>query len=676
MKQFPLFLSGLSKQNILKKMITGIQKISLPSQWMTLSGQIKAQDEISHALLAGTVAKARTALLNLQHKDGYWCWPLEADCTIPAEYILMMHFMDEIDLALETKLANFIRARQVSEHGGWSLYYAGGFDMSCSVKSYYALRLAGDSAEAPHMLRACEAILANGGAARANVFTRLMLAMYQQIPWRGVPFVPAEIMLLPRWFPFHLSKIAYWSRTVTVPLSILCTLKARAVNPRKIGIQELFTVPPEQEKHYFPVRTFFNRVLLYVERLGSMLEPLIPSFIRRKALRQAEQWTVERLNGKDGIGAIFPAMVNAYEALSLLSYEYDHPQRKACRQALRNLIVEEGEQAWCQPCVSPVWDTVLACLALQEDRQHTNSEPVRRALDWLVPLQVLDEPGDWRDQHPDLPGGGWAFQYANPHYPDLDDTAAAAWALQQADADRYQQSLQRAADWLAGMQSSNGGFAAFDSDNTHYHLNEIPFADHGALLDPPSSDVTARCVGFLALHGQARHQLAVTRGLAYLFDEQEASGAWFGRWGSNYIYGTWSVLEALQLAKVDRDHAAVRRAVQWLKSVQRPDGGWGESNDSYSDPRLAGQMQESTSFQTAWALLGLMAAGEAADSQAVRDGISYLIATQQIDGLWQEPWFTAPGFPKVFYLKYHGYSKYFPLWALNRYGTLTNQSSM
>lgn len=668
MNRISVFFSGLSQQNIFKKAITEIHKISQPSQWVIDIGQ-RAQGEIDDSVLTDRIARARTALLDLQQEDGHWRWPLEADCTIPAEYILMMHFMDEIDLALEAKLANFIRTKQVPEHGGWALYHAGDFDMSCSVKSYYALKLAGDSAEAPHMLRAREAILAHGGAARANVFTRLMLAMFQQIPWRGVPFVPVEIMLLPRWFPFHLSKIAYWSRTVTVPLSILCSLKAKATNPRKISIRELFTVPPEKEKNYFPIRTRLNRVLLYVERLGSMLEPLIPAFIRRKALRLAEQWTMERLNGKDGLGAIFPAMVNAYEALALLGYEYAHPSRQACRKALRNLVVDEGEQAWCQPCVSPVWDTVLTCLALEED-PNADQKPVQRALDWLVPLQVLDEPGDWRDQHPDLPGGGWAFQYANPHYPDLDDTAAAAWAMQQADADRYRESLKRAADWLAGMQSSNGGFAAFDSDNTHYHLNEIPFADHGALLDPPSSDVTARCVGFLALHGEARHQSAVARGLAYLFSEQEANGAWFGRWGSNYIYGTWSVLEALRLAKMGHDHEAVRRAVQWLKSVQRPDGGWGESNDSYIDPGLAGQMQESTSFQTAWALLGLMAAGET-DSRAVRDGIRYLLTTQRADGLWHEPWFTAPGFPKVFYLKYHGYSKYFPLWALNRYRTLT-----
>ncbi len=645
-----------------------IQKTALADQ---LSNTV-ATDDISVTTLDNAITHARQALLALQREDGHWCFPLEADCTIPAEYILMMHFMDELDPPLECKLANFIRAQQVvNGHGGWPLYYGGDFDISCSVKSYYALKLAGDSPDATHMVRARTAILEHGGAVRSNVFTRLMLAMFGQIPWRGVPFVPAEIMMFPRWFPFHLSKVAYWSRAVMVPLSILCSLKAKAANPRNIQVPELFTIDPEKEKNYFPVRTPLNRFLLYLERLGSKLEPFIPSFIRRKALHMAEQWTIERLNGKDGLGAIFPAMVNAYEALALRGYEYDHPYRQQCRQALRDLLVDEGEQAWCQPCVSPVWDTVLTCLALQEDKQ-ADKEPVRQAADWFVPLQILDEPGDWRESRPALPGGGWAFQYANPHYPDLDDTAVAAWVLQQADPETYRESLTRATDWLAGMQSSNGGFAAFDVDNIYYYLNEIPFADHGALLDPPSSDVTARCVGLLALHGEVRHQEAVKRGLDFLFKEQEATGAWFGRWGSNYIYGTWSVLEALRLARIGTDHVAVRRAVRWLKSVQRPDGGWGESNDTYLDPRLAGQFEHSTSFQTAWALLGLMAAGEEKSTE-VREGIDYLLRTQIATGLWQEPWFTAPGFPKVFYLKYHGYSKYFPLWALTRYRALTGE---
>jgi len=651
-----------------------IQKSSL-SNYPSVGEVSNEVGSIPVISLDNAITRARANLLAQQREDGHWCFPLEADCTIPAEYILMMHFMDDVDTGLECRIANFLRSRQVNDgHGGWPLYYGGDFDMSCSVKAYYALKLAGDSPEAEHMVRARNAILERGGAARSNVFTRLLLAMYRQIPWRGVPFIPAEIILLPRWFPFHLSKVAYWSRTVMVPLSILCTLRAKAINPRGVHVQELFTVDPEKEKNYFPVRTPLNHMLLYVERLASKLEPLIPSFIRHKALKKAEQWTIERLNGKDGLGAIFPAMVNAYEALTLLGHDRDGPLLRQCRLALQELLVNEGEDVtWCQPCVSPVWDTVLACLALQAG-DEIDRQSVRRALDWMVPLQALDEPGDWRDSRPHLPGGGWAFQYANPHYPDLDDTAAAAWALYLADREGYRSSITRAADWLAGMQSSNGGFAAFDIDNTYYYLNEIPFADHGALLDPPTSDVTARCVGLLALSGETRHQEAVRRGLAFLFNEQEASGAWFGRWGSNYIYGTWSVLEAFKLAGVEHDHPAVKRAVQWLKSVQQEDGGWGETNDSYFNPALAGQLEASTSFQTAWAVLGLMAAGEG-DSEEVKAGIAYLLRTQTADGLWYEPWFTAPGFPRVFYLKYHGYSSYFPIWALNRYQKLMRESA-
>ncbi len=617
--------------------------------------------------------KARSALLALQKQDGHWCFPLEADCTIPAEYILMMHFMDETDVVLENKIARFIRSQQDQRHDGWPLYYDGDFDISCTVKSYYALKLVGDSPDEPHMVRAREAILKHGGAARANVFTRLLLAMYQQIPWRGVPVVPSELILLPSWFPFHLSKISYWSRTVMVPLSILCTLKAKAANPRKIDIRELFTVPPEKEKNYFPKeKTYLKRFFMWVERILSKVEPRLPEFMRRYSIRRAERWTLERLNGECGIGAIFPAMVNAYEALALLGYEKDHPSRVQCRNALLGLLIDEGDQAWCQPCTSPVWDTVLSGLALQED-PDADQKAISAALDWLLTKQILDEPGDWRDKCPQLLGGGWAFQYANPHYPDLDDTAAVAWALAQAPArsnnKAYEQALIRAADWLAGMQSSNGGFAAFDVDNTYHYLNEIPFADHGALIDPPTSDVTARCVGFLSLYGDPRHQNAVQQGIEFLMREQEANGSWFGRWGTNYIYGTWSVLEAFKLAKLEINHISVRRAVQWLKAIQRADGGWGETNDTYLDLQLAGQFSVSTSFQTAWAILGLMAAGEV-NSKSVRKGVDYLLRNQNPDGLWEEPWFTAPGFPRVFYLKYHGYSKYFPVWALARYRAL------
>jgi squalene-hopene/tetraprenyl-beta-curcumene cyclase len=660
----------------------GFQRISdVPQQQSDLtvknetpesySASVRNQGDVDTAELETKFAQARTAILSLQKPDGHWCFPLEADCTIPAEYILMMHFMDEIDAILENKIARFIRDKQDMKHGGWPLYYGGAFDISCTVKSYYALKLAGDSPDAAHMVRAREAILEYGGAAKANVFTRLLLAMYDQIPWRGVPVVPSELVLLPSWFPFHLSKVSYWSRTVMVPLSILCTLKARAINPRKVNIRELFIVPPEQETNYFPrPETLLKRIFMLVERILSRVEPRLPQSIRQYSINRAERWTLERLNGECGIGAIFPAMVNAHEALTLLGYAYDHPSRVQCRNALRGLLVDEGGRAWCQPCTSPVWDTVLTSLALQED-PATDQEPVLKALDWLVEQQVLDAPGDWRDKRPELPGGGWAFQYANPHYPDLDDTAAVAWALDQGQAERHQYSLDRAANWLAGMQSRNGGFAAFDIDNTYHYLNEIPFADHGALIDPPTSDVTARCVGLLGKYG--KHQREVWRGISFLLREQESNGSWFGRWGTNYIYGTWSVLEAFRLAKFDMQHTSVQRAVKWLKSVQRADGGWGETNDSYLDAKLAGQFAEtSTAFQTAWAMLGLMAAGEV-NSESVRRGVNYLLRAQLDDHLWEEPWFTAPGFPRVFYLRYHGYSKFFPIWALARYRALTRE---
>lgn len=628
------------------------------------------QDTVDATVLNKHFNKARQAMLSLQQADGHWCFPLQADCTIPAEYMLMMHFMDEVDTKLETRMANYLRDHQDFKHGGWPLYYGGAFDISCTVKAYYALKLAGDSPDAMHMIAARNAILAHGGAARANVFTRILLAMFGQIPWRGAPVVPVELILLPKWFPFHLSKISYWSRTVMVPLSILCSQKVRAANPRNVHIRELFVVAPEDEKNYFPAgKTPLNRLFMWIEHAAASIEPFIPKFIRRIAIRRAESWIIERLNGESGLGAIFPAMVNAHEVLALLGYEYDHPYRVQCRNALKKLLVEEGRRAWCQPCVSPVWDTVLASLALQED-PSSDQQPVKKSLDWIIPHQVLEAPGDWQDNCPALSGGGWAFQYANPHYPDLDDTAAVAWALNRADSTDYQESLERAAIWIAGMQCSNGGFAAFDLDNTYHYLNEIPFADHGALIDPPTSDVTARCVGFLANYDEARFQDAVKRGLAFLFREQEKNGAWFGRWGSNYIYGTWSVLEAFKLARLDVDHIAVRRAVLWLKSVQREDGGWGESNDSYLMPQQAGEFETSTYFQTAWAVLGLMAVGEVHSPQ-VRRGINYLLRNQSRDGLWQEPWFTAPGFPRVFYLNYHGYSKYFPLWALARYRALT-----
>ena len=618
------------------------------------------------------IAEARDALIARQNEKGYWLYELEADCTIPAEYIMMMHFLDEIDAPLEAKIANHLRARQ-AEHGGWPLYHNGELDLSCTIKAYYALKLAGDNTQAPHMAKARAAILERGGAAKANVFTRIALALFGELPWRGVPYIPVEIMLLPKWFPFHIDKVSYWSRTVMVPLFILCTRKPRAKNPRNIGIRELFTTPPEKERHYFKRSGMLAKAFLLFDHVGRMIDPLIPARMREHATKRAEAWVLERLNGEDGLGAIFPAMVNALEAMVILGYPENHPQRVTAKRALQRLLVVGPASAYCQPCVSPIWDTALACLAMQEAGDDSSRDAATRALDWLKTKQLLDEPGDWRVRRPDLPGGGWAFQFANDFYPDLDDTAVVAWAMHQArDSVRYDESVRRALDWLVGMQSRDGGFAAFDADNTCYYLNKIPFADHGALLDPPTSDVTARVVTVLARIGRPQDMPALNRAIAYLRKQQEADGSWFGRWGTNYIYGTWSVLMALPQAHIGPDDPMVKRAVTWLKQQQNSDGGWGESNDSYALQSRAAEDFGSTPYQTAWALLALMSAGEAS-SEAVRRGAEYLLHTRQADDLWSHPSYTAPGFPRVFYLRYHGYSAYFPLWALAAYRNLTRR---
>ena len=636
-------------------------------------------DIVSHTLrrvtdtpLDRAVVEARDALIARQDAQGYWLFELEADCTIPAEYIMMMHFLDEIDVALEAKLCRYLRSAQ-DGHGGWPLYRGGGFNISCSVKAYYALKLAGDSPDAPHMVRARAAILERGGAARVNVFTRIALALFGQLPWRGVPYIPVEIMLLPRWFPFHLDKVAYWSRTVMVPLFILCTRKPVAKNPRNVDIRELFNVPPESERDYFRRAGFVAKAFLAADRIGRLLDPLIPARMRETATRRAETWMLERLNGEDGLGAIFPAMVNALEVMAILGYPADDPRRLTAKRALQKLLVVGPSSAYCQPCVSPIWDTALASLAMQEAGDPTSSDAAMRALDWLQARQLLDEPADWQVKRPGLAGGGWAFQFANSYYPDLDDTAVVVWAMHQArDSVRYADSMRRAMDWLVGMQSKDGGFAAFDADNTSFYLNAIPFADHGALLDPPTSDVTARVVTVLARIGRPQDQPALDRAIAYLRRQQEHDGSWFGRWGTNYIYGTWSVLMSLAQAHVSAADPAVRRAAEWLKLKQNSDGGWGESNDSYAQAPDEREKFPSTAYQTAWALLGLLAAGEVR-SEAVRHGVEFLMRTQQADGLWSDASFTAPGFPRVFYLRYHGYSAYFPLWALAAYRSLTRR---
>jgi squalene-hopene/tetraprenyl-beta-curcumene cyclase len=644
------------------------------SESQTQSGQSTATAIVfKGGQLDTAIKKAQDKLLSLQNKAGYWVFDLEADCTISSEYIMMMHYLDEIDEPLQAKIAVYLRSRQAQD-GSYPLFTHGPGDMSGSVKVYYALKMAGDAIDAPHMVRLREWILSQGGAAKANVFTRIALAIFEQIPWRGVPFIPPEIMLFPKWFPFHLDKVSYWSRTVMVPLFILCTLKATAKNPHKVDVLELFVTHPDKEQHYFPERTLLNKVFLALDKLGRIAEPLIPAKIHQLAIEKARDWTIERLNGEDGLGGIFPAIVNSFESLLLLGFPKDHDYVVTARKAIDKLLVINENDAFCQPCVSPVWDTALTALALQEVGTTANAKPLTKAYDWLKSVQLSDEPGDWRVSKPNLAGGGWAFQYANPHYPDVDDTAVVAFAMADSKLPNLDESIHRATRWIEGMQSKNGGYGAFDVDNTCYYLNEIPFADHGALLDPPTADVSARCAMLMARTGkeQGLYQKALERSIHYLRSEQEADGSWFGRWGTNYIYGTWSVLLGLEQTDLPKTDPMFVKAVKYLKGVQREDGGWGEDNYSFHDVSYSGKYHFSTSFQTAWAVIGLMAAGEA-HSPEVKAGIDFILRTQQADGTWNDDCYTAPGFPKVFYLKYHGYDKFFPLWALARYRNELNK---
>ncbi len=630
---------------------------------------------VDAARLDEAITRAGELLVGLQHPDGHWVFELEADVTIPSEFILLQHYFGRMEPELQARIARYIRAIQGAD-GGWPLFHGGALDLSASVKAYFALKAAGDPVDAPHMERARAAILAGGGARRCNVFTRILLALFGEVPWRAVPVMPVEIMLLPGWSPFHIAKVSYWSRTVLVPLLVLMALRPRARNPLGVTINELFVEPPEAVRDWIggPNSSPLSVAFGMLDRLLRVAEPFFPADARRRAIDKAVAFVTERLNGEDGLGGIFPAMANAAMMFDCLGYDPDHPGLASALASLRKLLVLDGDRSYCQPCLSPVWDTALACHALMEVEDIRLEATVRRALDWLKAKQVLEVVGDWAAARPGLRPGGWAFQFENPYYPDLDDTAAVALALDRFGSARYRVAIDRAAEWVIGMQSRGGGWGSFDADNTHFYLNHIPFADHGALLDPPTADVSGRCLSFLTQIGFGPDHPAVAAAIDYLRGEQEADGSWFGRWGTNYIYGTWSVLTALNSAGLPADSPEMRRAVDWIVARQHKDGGWGEGGESYWPGAPRDNWPYSTSSQTAWALLALMAAGEVGHP-AVARGIAYLIDSQDEEGNWDEPWYTAVGFPRVFYLRYHGYRAFFPLWALARYRRLSRGNS-
>ncbi|OYY91731.1 MAG: squalene--hopene cyclase [Sphingomonas sp. 28-66-16] len=627
------------------------------------------------AAIDACATRAADALSRAQKDDGHWVFELEADATIPAEFVLLKHYLGEPrDSELEAKIGVYLRRIQSREHHGWPLFHGGAFDTSASVKAYFALKMIGDDVNAPHMVRAREAIHKAGGAAAVNVFTRIQLALFGAGSWSVVPTMPVELILLPRWFPVHLSKMSYWARTVIVPLLVLAAKQPVAKNPSGVLVDELYTLKAaplksqaEGAKRSWQI--FFGGLDVVLKRV----EPLWPKGLRAKAMKACVDFVTERLNGEDGLGAIYPAMANSVMMFDCLGYAEDHPHRAIARQSVEKLLVIKEDEAYCQPCVSPVWDTALAAHAMLEAGGEANEARAKAALEWLKPLQVLDVKGDWAEVKPDVRPGGWAFQYNNAHYPDLDDTAVVVMAMDRAKdrlalAGGYDEAIARGNEWTVGLQSKNGGFGAFDADNTYHYLNNIPFADHGALLDPPTSDVTARCVSMMAQLGETDSD-RMKAALAYLAGEQMPDGSWFGRWGVNYIYGTWSVLCALNAAGVSPKAPTVERAVDWLVSIQNADGGWGEDCDSYALDYAGYTAAPSTASQTAWALLALMAAG-VVEHPAVARGVEWLVANQDEDGLWGQEMYTGGGFPRVFYLRYHGYPKYFPLWAVARYRNL------
>jgi squalene-hopene/tetraprenyl-beta-curcumene cyclase len=618
------------------------------------------------------IRAATDAILAEQQPDGHWVYELEADATIPAEYVLLIHYLAETpNLELERKIGVYLRRIQ-GGHGGWPLYHEGAFDISATVKAYFALKMIGDDIDAPHMARARAEILKRGGAIKTNVFTRIQLALYGQMSWANIPTLPPELILMPRWFPIRLSKMSYWARTVIAPLLVLTAKKPLARNPRGIDIRELFVpgVPaaspraPHQKAGW---SAFFTSLDWCLKRF----EPFWPKRLRALAINRCRTWVTARLNGEDGLGAIYPAMANSVMMFDLLGYSPEHPDRASARRAVEKLLVVKEGEAYCQPCVSPVWDTALVAHALLETNDERAGSSVARALDWLKPLQVLNVKGDWADEKPNVRPGGWAFQYRNDHYPDLDDTAVVVMALDRAAkagvAEDCDAAISRGAEWVEGLQSRDGGWGAFDADNSYYYLNNIPFADHGALLDPSTEDVSGRSVGMIAQLGGDAARLKA--GVGYLRSTQRADGSWWGRWGVNYVYGTWSALAGLNAAGLGADDPTMRRAADWLIAIQNPDGGWGENCDSYKLDYKGYEPAPSTASQTAWALLGLMAAGQV-DHPAVARGVAHLKRTQEGDGLWSQPHYTGGGFPRVFYLNYHGYPKFFPLWALARYRNL------
>jgi squalene-hopene/tetraprenyl-beta-curcumene cyclase len=606
------------------------------------------------AAAATALSRSVASLLARQDQAGWWKGELETNVTMDAEDLLLRQFLGIRTEEQTTASAKWIRSRQ-RDDGTWATYYGGPADLSTTIEAYVALKLAGDSVDAPHMHRASDYIRQSGGIGASRVFTRIWLALFGKWPWESLPILPPELMLLPPWFPLNIYDFGCWARQTVVALTVINA--HRPVHELSIDIDELNVGPAPAVRH--PPSSWARQFAL-LDRLLHCYERRPISFLRRFSLGAAERWILKRQETDGSWGGIQPPWVYSLMALHLQGYELDHPVMRAGLDGLDGFTIEDEAGRRIEACQSPVWDTALAVVALADAGVSPDDPALRGAGRWLL-AEEITVPGDWTVRRPDLAPGGWAFEFANDNYPDIDDTAEVVLALRRADvADSG--AIARAVEWTEGMQCKDGGWAAFDVDNTRALCRELPFCDFGELIDPPSADVTAHVVEMLSSLG--RKGRATESGIAWLLNSQEPDGSWFGRWGSNYIYGTGAVVPALVAAGLSRDHPAIRRAVSWIEAHQNSDGGWGEDLRSYTDPDFRGRGVSNAS-QTAWALLVLLAAGER--NAACERGVAFLVENQLPDGTWDETWFTGTGFPGDFSINYHLYHLIFPVMALGRY---------
>jgi squalene-hopene/tetraprenyl-beta-curcumene cyclase len=640
--------------------------------------------------LTEAIAAARHRLIELQNPDGHWCAVLEGDSILESEYLLTRQFLGRLEGDRVERVGAALRAAQ-TPGGGWAIYPDGPPEVSASVKAYFALKLLGDSPDAPHLRAARRTILSLGGLEAVNSFTRIYLAIFGQLGWEACPAVPPEMVLLPSLAPINLYQMSAWSRTIVVPLSVIWATRPLCEIPPELGIAELRTgAPPTAAPTTAggPAdrrRRVLRRGFTALDGLLKTVEASRLTPLRRRALAACEAWILERLEGSDGLGAIFPPIVNTIVALAALGYPRDHPALAGQIEALEGLVYEEDGGARLQPCFSPVWDTALATCALAESaaaagapEPESDAGPVPdpepspaldRAAAWLVDHEVR-RPGDWRFRAPEIEPSGWFFEYANAPYPDCDDTAQVLTALAAArPADpgldrRVAAAGQRGLAWLLAMQNRDGGWGAFDRGCDRELLTLVPFADHNAMIDPSTADVTGRVLETLARRGLGRDHPAVGAAIRFLLGRQEADGSWYGRWGVNYLYGTWLALTGLAAHGPIAAEPWCRQAAGWIERHQNLDGGWGETPASYDRPEQKGR-GPSTAAQTAWAVMALLAAGRGGGT-AVRRGVDHLLGTQQPDGGWTDAPWTGTGFPRVFYLRYRLYATYFPLLALSR----------